>query len=262
MKLDYIDRGNEFDFGKTSKNYARYRDIYPDSMYEKLISFGIGLRGQTILDLGSGTAVLPLRLSGTGAEFTATDISENQISYGRMLAEERGVNNIKFKVCDAMDTGFERETFDAVTAVQCFRYFDAEKAAAEIFRVLKPNGKLCKIFMDWLPFEDDVIAEMESLVLKYNPDWSGGGFKFFRYAFPEWAENRFELETVHSYNACLEFFKEAWLGRILSCRGVGASLSEKKLAEFEAEYKALLTKYEDPLHLRHQIHIEIYRKII
>ena len=30
-------------------------------------------------------------------------------------------------------------------------------------------------------------------------------------------------------------------------------------SEFENEYRELLTKYEEPLKLKHQIHIEIYR---
>lgn len=41
MKLEFIDKGKEFDFGKTSSDYAKFRDIYPKSMYEKLIDFGI-----------------------------------------------------------------------------------------------------------------------------------------------------------------------------------------------------------------------------
>ncbi len=77
MKLDFIDNGNEFDFGRTSEDYAKFRDIYPKNMYDKLIVFGIGKKGQKILDLGSGTAVLPVNMYHTGAEFTATDISEN-----------------------------------------------------------------------------------------------------------------------------------------------------------------------------------------
>ena len=42
MKLTSIDSGNDFDFGKTSADYAVFRDIYPNSMYDKLIAFGIG----------------------------------------------------------------------------------------------------------------------------------------------------------------------------------------------------------------------------
>ena len=187
-------------------------------MYERLISFGIGKSGQRILDLGSGTAVLPVNLAHTGADFTATDISENQINYGKALVKAKGLDNISFKVCSAEKTGFADSSFDVVTAVQCFHYFNAEKAADEIRRVLKPDGLFCKIFMDWLPYEDSVIAEMESLVLKYNPEWNGCGFKEYKFIFPDWAENRFDIENVCSYNAELEFTKEAWLGRIMSCQ--------------------------------------------
>ena len=47
MKLNDIDNGNEFDFGRTSDKYAKYRDIYPQSMYEKAVVVGeIGLAGE------------------------------------------------------------------------------------------------------------------------------------------------------------------------------------------------------------------------
>lgn len=260
MKLNFIDKGKEFDFGRVSDDYSKYRDIYPKSMYDKLIEFGIGKQGQKILDLGSGTAVLPVNMYFTGAEFTATDISENQILYGKQIVKEKGLENIEFKVCSAENTGFADNSFDVVTAVQCFQYFDAEKAVTEIRRILKPNGLFCKIFMDWLPFEDEIIGEMEKLVLKYNPDWSGGGFEKFKYVYPKWADNGFCIETIHSYDTILNFSKEMWIGRIKSCRGVGASLSKDRIAAFENEYRTLLSKYDtDILHLKHQIHIEIYR---
>ncbi len=260
MKLDFIDNGNEFDFGRTSEDYAKFRDIYPKNMYDKLIVFGIGKKGQKILDLGSGTAVLPVNMYHTGAEFTATDISENQIEFGRKIAKERKLDNINFKVCSAENTGFEDNTFDVVTAVQCFQYFNADKATKEIRRVLKPDGLFCKIFMDWLPFEDEVIGEMENLVLKYSPDWNGCGFEKFRYSYPDWAENGFNIETIHSYDVGLEFSKEEWIGRIKSCRGVWASLSKERITEFENEYRKRLEKYDtDLLKLKHQINIEIYK---
>ena len=91
MKLSHIDQSNEFDFGKTSRNYAAFRDIYPESMYEKLIELGIGKAGQQILDLGSGTAILPMNLYRTGAYFTATDIAQNQIAVGKALARQKGM---------------------------------------------------------------------------------------------------------------------------------------------------------------------------
>lgn len=260
MKLTQIDNNNEFDFGKTSADYARYRDIYPKSMYEKLITYGIGKEGQQILDLGSGTAVLPINLYHTRARFTATDVAGNQIAYGKKLAAEKGIENISFKVCSAEDTGFDADCFDAVTAVQCFPYFDADKAAAEIFRVLKPQGLFCTILMDWLPGEDAVIAEMIEIVRRYNPVWNPEGFNTDAYRFPDWARGRFDLVTVESYDTDLLFTKEAWLGRVKTCRGVGASLLPEKIAAFEKEYRALLEKYDEPLRLKHRIRMELYRK--
>ncbi len=259
MKRHTIDNGNEFDFGLSSDDYARYRDIYPAELYQALISMGIGRRGQQILDLGSGPAVLPMNLYATGAQITAADISAQQIAHGRRLAGERGMDGIAFRVCAAEDTGFPDNRFDAVTAVQCFHYFDAERAAAEIHRVLKQNGLFCKVFMDWLPYEDEVIAEMEALVKRYNPDWSGGGFRAYRYIPPDWATGRFTIESVCSFDVTLTFMKEAWIGRVKTCRGVGATLSQSAVADFEAEYRSLLEKYSEPLHLKHQIHIELYR---
>lgn len=261
MKLAGIDRGNAFDFGKTSKNYGKYRNIYPKSLYDKLIEFKVVEKDKKVLDVGSGTAILPINLAYTKANFISTDISENQINAGKQIVQEKGLKNISFKICSAENTGFDENTFDTVTAVQCFQYFNPEKATEEIKKILKPNGKFCKIFMDWLPYEDDIAAEMEQLVLKYNPTWNGCGFEKFRYTYPKWAENRFNIETIHSYNEYLKFTKEEWIGRINTCRGIGASLSDEKVKEFENEYRKKLEKYNNTLFIKHQIHIEIYNVI-
>ena len=143
MQLKNIDKGNFFDFGRISDDYAKYRDIYPESMYEKLISFGIGRPGQNILDLGSGTAVLPLNLAHTGASFTASDISENQISSAKQLAAERGIGNIDFRVCSAENTGFADSSFDAVISTDtCYFWNEPQRVLAEIRRILVPSGRL------------------------------------------------------------------------------------------------------------------------
>lgn len=42
MKNNLIDGGSGFDWGKSSDNYAKYRDIYPKKMYEYLYRLGFG----------------------------------------------------------------------------------------------------------------------------------------------------------------------------------------------------------------------------
>ena len=50
MKIENIDNGNDFDFGKTSAEYAKYRDIYPKELYDKLYEIGIGKLDIDIID--------------------------------------------------------------------------------------------------------------------------------------------------------------------------------------------------------------------
>lgn len=42
MLKNIIDEGQKFDFGKTSKFYAKHRDIYPDELFDRLHKIGIG----------------------------------------------------------------------------------------------------------------------------------------------------------------------------------------------------------------------------
>ena len=74
-----IDGGKEFDWGKTSADYARFRDIYPQEYYDKIINRQLCISGQNVLDVGTGTGVLPRNMYRFGAKWTGADISENQI---------------------------------------------------------------------------------------------------------------------------------------------------------------------------------------
>ena len=53
-----IDGGKPFDWGKTSKDYAKFRDIYPQEFYDKIRERKLCISGQTVLDIGTGTGVL------------------------------------------------------------------------------------------------------------------------------------------------------------------------------------------------------------
>ena len=257
MKLSYIDNEKEFDFGRTSAEYAKFRDIYPESMYEKLKLFGISGKGKTILDIGTGTGVVPRCFKGEGCYY-GIDISENQIKTAIELS--KGMN-IKYSVATAEETGFENNKFDEVIACQCFHYFDLDRAIPEIGRIMKPKGKFCKIMMEWLPKEDEMLSLMEHLILKYNPDWHGNDYSGFDYSFPEWAKNSFEIETIHSYRENLTFTPDTWAGRIRTCRGIGASLAQNEIERFDKEHLNLLNEYTKNgiLKIPHLINIEIYR---
>lgn len=83
-----IDDGKAFDWGRVSAEYVKYRDIYPKEFYDKIISLGLCTKGQKVLDVGTGTGVLPRHLYEYGADFVCADISENQIEAAKILAKE------------------------------------------------------------------------------------------------------------------------------------------------------------------------------
>ena len=71
-----IDSGKAFDWGKTSADYARYRDIYPQIFYEKIIERNLCLSGQKVLDIGTGTGVLPRNMYPVSYTHLSWDISK------------------------------------------------------------------------------------------------------------------------------------------------------------------------------------------
>lgn len=81
-----IDGGQAFDWGKTSANYAKYRDIYPQEFYDKIVQRKLCIKGQKVLDIGTGTGVLPRNMYHYGAKWAGADISEEQIEQARILS--------------------------------------------------------------------------------------------------------------------------------------------------------------------------------
>lgn len=234
-----IDNGKSFDWGKASESYAKYRDIYPDIFYEKLRGFGIAEQGTHVLDIGTGTGVLPRNMYGCGCEFTGIDISANQIAYAENLAGEEG-KNINFFACAAEDADFSDNAFDAATACQCFFYFNHSRLAPKMAQILKPGGKFAVAYMMWLPFEDKIALSSERLVLKYNPSWSGGGETRHCIPIPEVYNKYFSPCGSAVFDVKIPFTRESWNGRINACRGIGASLDESAVHKFSEEHLRLL----------------------
>lgn len=233
-----IDHGQEFYWGKASEDYALWRDIYPEKFFEKLVGAGLFQKGARVLDLGTGTGVLPRGLRGTGAVFTGVDVSEEQIEKARLMSRGLGVD---YRVMPAEKLDFPDSSFDAATACQCFFYFDPLRALPEIARVLRPGGRFAVTYFNWLPEKSTVAAASEELVLKCNPAWTGAGYR--RQKPPDDLQNPwFDLLSTEDFDFDVEFTRESWNGRIRASRGVAASLGAEKVAAFDREHRALLER--------------------
>lgn len=241
IKDSRIDCGREFDFGKTSADYARFRDIYPQIFYDKIADRGLCIVDQKVLDLGTGTGVLPRNMYHYGASWTGTDISCEQINEAKRTSDENGMK-IDYIAVPAEKIDFPDETFDVITACQCFWYFDHEVLVTKLRKLLKKNGVLLILYMAWLPFEDKIAGESEKLVLKYSPKWSGAGETIHQISIPKCVLDEFDMIYHEEYPVDVPFTRESWHGRMKSCRGIGASLSEIELADWESEHLKFLNE--------------------
>lgn len=253
LKNEHIDCGKEFVWGLASADYAKYRDIYPNEFYNKIVDLGYCKDGQRVLDLATGTGVLPRNMYKYGAEWIGTDISENQIKFARELSRGLDINYI---ISSAENLDFPENSFDVITACQCFMYFNQSVLFPKAYKWLKPNGHFLIMFMAWLPFESELAMESEKLVLKYNPSWSGRGMTRYEVTAPEMSKSLFDVANTVSFDIDLPFTRETWHGRIKACRGIGASnLNTEEILNWEKEHKKLLSRYPEHFTIPHYVTI-------
>ena len=251
MNIQSVDHGGTFDFGKTAVQYARYRDIYPPQLYEKLHALSVGKAETRWLDVGTGTGVLPLHLYTDGASITGADISPQQIEAAKQLAREKNAP-VEFIVSPAEHLPFADGTFDCVTAAQCFWYFERGAMIAELRRVLKPGGIFVKVYMTW-SLQDPIARRSHRLVKRMNPDWTPGvtGYRdVYDHPFPN--------GKVDVFDADLPFTRASWHGRMLACRGTMASMDAETLAKWDVRHRRILAKFPEDFTVRHRIYIASY----
>lgn len=103
--------------------------------------------GHRVLDLASGTGDLAqemIKLVGTHGKVVMTDLNEHMLHIGKdRLIDQGRFDNIEFVLADAQALPFVNSDFDCVTIAFGLRNItDQPKALNEMYRVLKPGGKI------------------------------------------------------------------------------------------------------------------------
>lgn len=245
----------DVDFGRTAADYARHRAGLP-SRFTEFFEEWIGpLRGRRVLDLGSGTGAAARPLAAAGARVVALDPARPMLVEQRERAWVEGLE-IACVVGRAEATGLRAASFDLVTAVQCWHWFDAPRAAREAARLLRPGGLCVLASFDWMPLPGSVPELSEHLVLQHNPAWHLGGGNGLH---PEYARDLeaagFELARSDVSDLEVPYSHEGWRGRMRASAGVGASLDPAGVARFDAELAAQLAAHfpVEPLQVPHRL---------
>jgi 2-polyprenyl-3-methyl-5-hydroxy-6-metoxy-1,4-benzoquinol methylase len=124
----------------------------PDEVFEAFCGvgnpFALGpLRsGETILDVGCGAGVdviLASRLVGPNGRVCGIDLTPQMIERARVNLAKAGANNANAVVAGSEAMPYDDNTFDVVTSNGVLNLSPLkEQSLHEIFRVLKPGGRL------------------------------------------------------------------------------------------------------------------------
>ena len=102
--------------------------------------------GSTVLDVGTGTGAVALQAIGwvdSEGRVVGSDIAAAMVSLAGRSATRQGVTSVTFCRMDAERLGFPDGSFDTVTcAFSLFQFPHMDRALTEMWRVLKPRGRL------------------------------------------------------------------------------------------------------------------------
>lgn len=91
-----------------------------------------------VLEIGCGTGLFTEKIyNATHANITGIDISEDLLE----VAREK-LRQTEFRMEDAMNLTYEDNSFDVVCGSSVLHHLDLLKSYSEIFRVLKPRGRM------------------------------------------------------------------------------------------------------------------------
>lgn len=249
------------DFSKTAGDYGRYRPAFPESFFERLASFGIGLENQRVLDLGTGTGSLARAFAARafaarGCRVTGIDLSGAMLEEARRLDRDAGVR-VSYAVTSAEDTGLPDDSFDVVAAGQCWHWFDRQIAAGEAMRVLRLGGSLIVCHFDPIPMPGDVMETTAELIGLHNPKAKDTAKQTGFY--PDWLKDvvlaGFIVIETFTFDVFVPHTHERWRGRMRASAAIGASLESGRVERFDEELGKLLRERfpREPLEVRHRV---------
>jgi ubiquinone/menaquinone biosynthesis C-methylase UbiE len=102
--------------------------------------------GSRVLDVccGSGASAIPTAIKvGMNGSVLGVYLAESLLKLARNKSQQQGLENIEFRCHDFTTMGLPSESFDAIVCVfGIFFVPDMEAAIVELWRMLRPGGKL------------------------------------------------------------------------------------------------------------------------
>jgi ubiquinone/menaquinone biosynthesis C-methylase UbiE len=106
----------------------------------------LNFKDKKVLDVGCGNGYVLSKYATEGADVHGVDLTQAAIDLTCKRFENLNLNG-NFRVADAQALPFSDDTFDCVCSMGVLHHVpNTQKAVDEIFRVLKPGGRLIVMF--------------------------------------------------------------------------------------------------------------------
>lgn len=244
----------QVNFGTVAKDYALYRNDFPEIVLDQLKQRGLDFSNRSVADLGCGTGIVTRLLAERGARVVGVEPSKELLDEAYSIPVNGDSDfSIEYVNAAAEETGLVENSFDVVTAVRAWHWFDRQKVISEIKRILKAKGFLAVIDSAFIPGESQLAQDTIEMIKSYMP---GGVLKpagskaetnerrngFPANWFAEWEEAGFGLIDSWQTKYAVSFSHEEWRGRVRSLSWI-SSMNEEERKGLDGELAAYLSNH-------------------
>lgn len=215
---------NGANFGVVAESYARSRNDIPHQLFESLLLRNISFDGKEIADIGCGTGALTRKIKIRKGNVVGVDLSPELIEKARLISEKEYLP-IEYQIGNTENTCLESNSYNIVTVLRAWHWFNREEAIKEVKRILKSKGTL--LVMDsGFSGELNLVVQTFSVLNKYIP----GGIKpagskahskqringYPIEWFEEWSQYDLDVRDFYKFDYTVNFTNEEWVDRIES----------------------------------------------
>ena len=143
-------------FQNISDTYDKANDVISFGMHRlwkgAMIKDIVSHQPHDILDVASGTGDIALWIAAKNpqAHIVGSALSENMLAVAEKRRQELGLKNVSFSCQNAMQLGFEDNSFDCVVVSFGLRNMpNYRQVVSEMIRVLRPGGHFYCIDSSW-----------------------------------------------------------------------------------------------------------------
>jgi ubiquinone/menaquinone biosynthesis C-methylase UbiE len=137
-----LERSRKY-FEAVAGDWERIRKSYFDDRLASIAIEKLLPNTLVLADIGCGTGSLTFELARFARRVIAMDLSSEMLRRAKAIAKQKRIQNVDFRIGDALDLPLESRFVDAAFCVMVLHFLsDPRRAVSELCRITKPGGSV------------------------------------------------------------------------------------------------------------------------